>query len=162
MPIVHLICGATGAGKTSYATTLAERLHAVRFTLDEWMALLFLPDRPELPSLAWAVERTARCEAQIWAIVSQLSARGVDAVLDLGFSRQDHRDEARIRALQAGAIPKLHYLDVEPDTRRSRVQERNSRSAGVYEVTDAMFDWMDQAFEVPTDDELVDAMIIGD
>lgn len=162
MPIAHLICGATGAGKTSYATSLATHVRGVRFTLDEWIAALFLPDRPNPPSLAWAVERTARCEKQIWSLTSELLARRVDVVLDFGFSRQSQRDEARTRALQSGADVKFHYLDVEPETRRERIAKRNSQNNGSYELTDAMFDWMESVFEVPTDDELIDAMIIGD
>jgi predicted kinase len=162
MPIVHLICGATGAGKTSYAMSLAVRVRGVRFTLDEWMALLFLPDRPEPPTLAWAVERTARCEAQIWSLASEILARRLDIVLDIGFSRREHRDEARTRAARMGAEVKLHYLDVEHETRRDRIKQRNSTNSGAYQLTDAMFEWMERAFEVPTDDELVDAMILGD
>jgi predicted kinase len=162
MPIVHLICGATGAGKTSYAASLAVRVRGVRFSLDEWMAALFLPDRPAPANLAWAVERTARCEALIWSVGAEVLARPADVVLDFGFSRRVHRDEARLRAHQNGAQVKLHYLDVEPETRRARIMQRNSQNTAAYELTDAMFDWMDQAFEVPTDDELVDAMILGD
>lgn len=162
MPIVHLICGATGAGKTSYATSLAVRVRGVRFTLDEWMALLFLADRPEPPTLAWAVERTARCEAQIWSLASEILARRMDIVLDFGFSRRDHRDDARMRAVRMGAEVKLHYLDVEQETRRDRIKQRNSTNTGAYTLTDAMFEWMEQAFEVPSDDELVEAMILGD
>ena len=41
MPIAHLICGSTGAGKTTYALELARREGALRFTVDEWMAQFF-------------------------------------------------------------------------------------------------------------------------
>ena len=39
--LIHLICGSTGAGKTTYALELAERIGAVRFSIDEWMTALF-------------------------------------------------------------------------------------------------------------------------
>jgi predicted kinase len=44
---LHLIIGSTGAGKSTYARTLATRHSGVRFAIDEWMLELFEPDRPE-------------------------------------------------------------------------------------------------------------------
>ena len=38
-PALHLVCGSTGAGKTTYAIALADRLCAVRFSIDEWPQL---------------------------------------------------------------------------------------------------------------------------
>jgi predicted kinase len=162
MPTVHLICGSMGAGKTTYARALADRLKGVRFSLDEWMANLFLPDRPERLGFEWAVDRTARCETQIWSVVDQLVARKVDVVLDVGLSKREHRDRFRQRAAEIGAGSKLHYLDVAAETRRSRVRDRNAHRSGPFsfEVTDAMFDWMERWFEPPSDDELYDAMIV--
>jgi predicted kinase len=126
------------------------------------MVNLFLADRPEPLSLAWAVERTARCEAQMWAVADQLIARGVDVVFDAGLSKREHRDRFRQRAAQVGAEYKLHFLDVDVQTRRSRVQRRNAERQGTMalQVTDAMFDWMERWFETPSDDELYEAMIV--
>lgn len=164
MAVVHFICGPTGAGKTTYAIALAERAKAVRFTIDEWMANLFVADRPPTASLEWALERTARCEAQMWSIADTLLARGVDVVFDLGVSRRDHRDRFRARASQTPASIKMHYLDVPRETRRARVRARSVQRTGTYafEVDDAMFDWMEQWFELPSDDELYGAMIVCD
>lgn len=159
---MHLICGAPGAGKTTYAAALAARVRGLKFSLDDWMASLFLADRPTPPTLNWAKQRIDRCEAMIWSIAVDIVGRNVDVVLDFGFARQDHRDAARMKALQVRARPRLHYLDVDPETRLARVRERNLRGEGVYAVSDAMFEQLEKAFEVPTDDELVDAMIIGD
>jgi predicted kinase len=159
MPTVHLICGAIGAGKTTYARALADRVRGVRFSIDEWIANLFLPDRRPDMDLAWVIERTARCEAQMWVVADALLARGVDVVFDVGLSRREHRERFRLRAAQVGADPKLHYLDVEEATRRARVRARNGERSGPFEVTDAMFDFMESVFEAPGDDELIGAMI---
>jgi predicted kinase len=163
MATVHLICGSTGAGKTTYAIALADRVRGVRFSADEWMANLFVPDRPQELTLAWAVERTARCEAQIWVVADQLLRRGVDVVLDVGLSKRQHRDRFRTRAAQVGAESKLHYLDVDAHTRRERVRLRNETPQASWPaliVTEAMFDWMEGSFEAPDDDELYQAMIV--
>jgi predicted kinase len=166
MPVVHFICGPTGAGKTTYAIALAGRAKAVRFTIDDWMTNLFVADRPppSPASLPWALDRTARCEAQMWSVAEPLLARGIDVVFDLGVSRRDQRDRFRMRAAQTAGSIKMHYLDVPRETRRARVHARNAQQTGAYAfvVSDAMFDWMEQWFELPSDDELYGAMIVCD
>jgi predicted kinase len=159
---VHLVCGSTGAGKTTYAKALADRARGIRFSIDEWMANLFWADAPPAASFPWALERTGRCEAQMLAVAEQLVARGVDVVLDVGLARREHRDRLRFRALAMGAEVKMHYLDVDRDTRRARVQRRNTERTDTYafHVTDEMFDYMESYFEPPSDDELYDAMIV--
>ena len=85
MATAHLICGSTGAGKTTYALKLAGVTGAIRFTIDEWMARLFLPDAPEPLTFQWALERVIRCENQILAVCGQIAPLGRDVILDLGF-----------------------------------------------------------------------------
>ncbi len=168
MPRVHLICGSTGAGKTTYAAALSERIRGVRFSIDDWMANLFLADRPDPSSLDWALQRIDRCERQIWTIAEQLLARDVDVVLDFGFSTLDQRDRCRMRVAQTVAESKLHYLDVSLETRRKRVLQRSQATprtprmprTHVFEVTEVMFEAMEGLFEPPTDDELYGAMIV--
>jgi predicted kinase len=130
--------------------------------MDEWMVTLFWRDAPPGAPLSWALERTARCEAQMWALTEQLLARGVDVVFDVGLLRRDHRDQLRFRALQLGAEVKLHYLDVDRETRRARVRRRNTERTETYlfPVSDEMFDFMESYFEPPSDDELYSAMIV--
>lgn len=161
MPTVHLICGPTGAGKTTYAIALAERARGVRFSIDEWMATLFVADRPEPPAIPWATERIQRCETQIWAIALQLLARNVDVVLDLGFARLEHRDRIRALVAQTRAESKLHYLDVSSTTRRARVLENGQPPRPfAFGLTAEMFDALEAWFEPPSDDELYGAMIV--
>ena len=48
------------------------------------MVTLFSPDRPEENFMQWYAETKSRCIAQIWHVTSELMARGIDAVLELG------------------------------------------------------------------------------
>ena len=40
-PIMYVICGFIGAGKTTFAKKLEEKTGAVRITKDEWLIKLF-------------------------------------------------------------------------------------------------------------------------
>ncbi len=157
MPTLHFICGAAGAGKSTYAIALAQRAKTVRLTIDEWMGNLFAADAIDPSSAAWTRERVARCEAQMWALADQLVTRDVSVVFDVDLSRQDQRDRFRARASQTRAEIKLHYLDVDRETRRARVLGRHGAA-----MTDAAFDSLDRSFEAPTEDELYGAMIVSD
>ena len=131
--------------------------------MDEWLTTLFHADRPPSHGFEWALERMLRCEEQMWSVADPLVARGIHVVFDLGLPRLEDRDRWRWRALRSGAAPKLHYLDVDIDTRRARVRQRNIERGPTFafEVSDAMFDYMEGWFEPPTDDELYEAMVVG-
>jgi predicted kinase len=155
MSTLHLIAGPTGAGKTTYAIALAERLGAVRFSIDEWMTALFWPDAAPGLDYGWAIERVNRCEAVIAATARQVMARGAPVVLDLGFSRAEHRRKFVAVARDAGAAAETHLVTAEPETRWARVEQRNRERGETFrfEVTREMFDFMEGLWEPPAPDE---------
>ena len=150
-----LIVGCTGAGKTTYSRRLADQLGGVRFSIDEWMTTLFWADSPQPIQFPWTLERIARCEAQIMATVQQLAARGMPALLDLGFTTKDHRDRFRALAAEAGLSLQMHFLDVPADERWSRVNRRNIERGETFamEVDRQMFDFMEGMWEPPQPSE---------
>ena len=154
--LFHIICGATGAGKTTVALRLAEEFGAARFSIDEWMTALFWPDTPQPIEFDWTIERINRCEAVIAETASRLAHLGVSSVLDLGFTRAEHRARFAEIAANAGAPVRLHWVDVPADTRRERVRGRNRDKGETYrlEVTDEMFDFMESIWEPPSDEEM--------
>lgn len=86
-PIVHLISGPVGAGKTSYSRKLASEHNAVVFSIDEWMQNLSGGDLPEQAEMAkvdfaWFSERVDRCESQVWLVAKQLLSQGQSVILD--------------------------------------------------------------------------------
>jgi len=147
----HLVAGATGAGKTTFARELAERVGGVRFSIDEWMSNLYWMDSPEKKDFAWAMERIGRCEAQMAATAEALARVGVDSVLDLGFTLREHRKKWMELARAAGIECELHVLEIAAATRWERVQERNREASETYsfEVTREMFEFMEQRWEMP-------------
>jgi predicted kinase len=161
-PALHFVCGPVGSGKTTYALALAKRIKAVRFSTDEWVARLFGEERPSPCPVEWAVERAERCRTQMWPLAEEIIALDGNTVFDIGLPLQDERDTFRSWAMGTRASVKMHYLDVDRETRRARVERRNRERSGTFafEVTPAMFEALDAAFEAPTDDELYGAMIV--
>lgn len=149
---VILVVGCTGAGKTTYARALADEMGAFRFSIDEWMVPLFGPDQPKPIRFDWMMERVNRCEAMIFTLVQQAAARGVPAVLDLGFTKCAHRDKFRSLCADAGLGVAVHFVDVPRETRWLRVQARNSDRGETYamQVDRSMFDFMEDMWEPPT------------
>jgi len=156
--LVHLICGSTGAGKTTYARQLAERIGAVRFSIDEWMTTLFWMDTPNPLRAAWSMERVERCYSQIWTVASQVAARRVPCVLDLGFTQANSRARFVGVAGEADFPVQLHLVQLTAEERWRRVQARNSKKDEAcqlpFDVTREMFDFVETLWEPPTQEEM--------
>jgi predicted kinase len=155
---VHLVCGSTGAGKTTYSVRLTDELGGIRFSLDDWMATLFWMDIPTSDEPAWVFERIDRCQEQIWTMVKGLAARGIPSVLDFGFVRQQDRAAVAKRAASDSLSIKLHFLDTSATTRWNRVQVRNATQGQTFKFVIARerFDYTESIWQPPTDTELAE------
>lgn len=155
MPQVILVVGCTGAGKTTYARTLADELGALRFSIDEWMMPLFGPDQPKPIRFDWMMERVNRCEAMIYSMAQQAVERGIPAVLDLGFTTHAHREKFRQLCAEGGLSVAVHFVDVPRNVRWDRVQTRNAEQGETFamQVDRSMFDFMEQMWEPPMQSE---------
>jgi predicted kinase len=156
--LIHLICGGTGAGKSTYAAHLTANLDAIRFSIDEWMTALFWMDSKTPIEPNWAMERVSRCEDQIWVTALQVARRRIACVLDLGFSDRRQRAKFVGFASDAGLTVALHHLEVPMEERWRRVQARNDQRGETYQltfdVTREMFEFMENIWETPSSDEL--------
>ncbi len=155
-PHVHLVTGGTGAGKTSYARSLADSVRGLAFSIDDWMARLFWMDSPQPIQFEWTLERIARCEAQIRGEVAALARIGVESVLDLGFTKSAHRAAFGAFADSIDTPVALHWVDVPANERWRRVQHRNQARSDTYalDVTREMFDFMESEWEAPSQEEM--------
>lgn len=158
-----MIVGSTGAGKTTYSMKLAEETGAVRFSVDEWMAELFMMDAPNPLSYQWALERTERCEARMLAVCKQLAVEGPDVIMDLGFFKRSQRERVWRALVETGMAVRVHFLDVPAETRWQRVSHRNETKGETFslEVTRGMFDFCEDLFEAPTQSELAGAVVVN-
>lgn len=155
---IHLICGSTGAGETTYALKLADELGAVRFSIDEWMTALYWMDSPQPIDPAWSMARVERCYAQMWTTARQVAERGLPAILDWGFGIAALRAKYTGLARAAGLPVRLHLLDIPAEERWRRVEARNREAGQTYQltfdVTREMFDFVETMWEPPTPEEL--------
>lgn len=154
--MIHLVCGSTGAGKTTYANELRQKLGALHLSIDDWMVTLFAPDTPPQPGWPWIEERVRRCERQIVVTALALARSGVPSVLDLGLQQADQRRRVAERATAAGVGVRLHFLDVDATERWRRVEARNEQQGETYrvKVTRPMFDFIETIWQPPTPEEM--------
>lgn len=151
-----LVCGPTGAGKTTYSLSLCKEIKAIRFSIDPWMQTLFSNDMTSL-DYSWMIERVHRCYEQIWQVSEQVLALNGNVVLDLGFTTKAQREIFSDRAKKLSINPEIHYLDAPKDTRKKRVEKRNTEkdpSVYSFEVNSMMFNFMEPKFEIPDREEL--------
>ena len=151
-----MVCGETGAGKTTYSLKLAQEINGIRFSIDPWMQNLFSKDMTTL-DFSWMMERVERCRDQIWEVSEQILNIGGNVVLDLAFTTKNQRSYFLEKVKDLDVNPEIHFLDVPTDIRRTQVKKRNlEKDPKVYsfEVTDMMFDFMEPLFERPSDEEL--------
>ncbi len=167
--MIHLVCGPIGAGKTTYAMKLAESEGAIRFSEDEWLAKLFVPDAPDRlleQSMeivgAWATEKYLRCRGQIWLVCQQLLKSNVTIVLDGAAANKEQRDAIRKKAHDNDVDFQLHYVTSAATIRKNRVLDRNTAQGETYslEVTPEIFSYIEMFFEPPAGDELEEVLII--
>jgi predicted kinase len=153
---IHFVAGRIGAGKTTFARDLADRVGGVSFSIDEWMLALFGADLPTPLAPEWVFTRVKRCNERIMKTALLIAALGLDVVLDLGFTRAEDRSVAADVARAAGLKAKLHWLDVPAAERWARVEARNTERGSTYSftITRQMFDFMEARVEEPDEEEI--------
>ncbi len=156
MPRIHLIEGPVGAGKSTFAFQLGQRHHAPHLNLDEWMATLFRPDRPETDHMIWYAERKERCTEQIWKVACEILETGSDVVLELGLVQRLARQSFYERVATAGYEMTVYLLDASRDVRRERVRERNRAQGATFAmvVPDEIFELASDLWEPLDEREL--------
>lgn len=155
-PLIHLVTGGTGAGKSTYSMRLADDLGGLRFSIDPWMTTLYWEDAPAQLDFHWAKTRVDRCVRQMCEVAAQAAGRGVPSVFDAGFTTREDRAAVETFALDQGFAAQLHWVDADPITRWTRVRNRNIQQGETFafEVTRGMFDFMERLWEAPSDEEM--------
>jgi len=155
MPKVHVIEGPVGAGKSTFAASLAPRTNGVHIALDEWFARLFSPDRPGGAIVPWYLERKERLLELIWDHSRRILVAGTDVILEIGLIQRQQRVQFCDRIRSDGFDLVLYILDEPRDMRRQRVQLRNTEKGSTFSmvVPDHVFEVASDMWEAPDDIE---------
>lgn len=149
---VILLCGKICAGKTFYASKLAEKLNAVTFSTDEIMLQVFGQDAGEMHDTY-----TERIKNFIYQKSLQTAGAGVDVIIDNGLWKADERAYAKNFFAANGIDCELHYLDVSEEERKKRIEKRNltvkAGESSAYYVDEGLSRKLDEAFETPLECE---------
>jgi predicted kinase len=147
MATAHLIHGFLGVGKTTFARQLEERLPAIRFSHDEWMARLYGVDPP--------VEHFAEFYRRVWEQTENIWLRclelGLNVVLDFGFWTRQERDAVRAKVAAIGGQARLYRLTCPEDEAWRRIERRNADLRGSLYIARPTFEMLKGRFE-PLDD----------
>lgn len=151
-----MICGGTGAGKSTYAAGLAADMNAVRLSIDEWLHRLYFVDRPPTDSFEWFYERVQRIGAQMRDVGDRVIEAGRPVIFDCGFTNSRERQIYYDWADDMGHSVSLHFVDTPVDLRWARTQQRNSEKGPtfMFEVDRGMFDFVETMWEAPDQAEL--------
>ncbi len=160
--MIHLIVGNTGSGKTTYSNELKRKTNGIIFSIDKWNNTLFLADKKPGDGLEWFLERIERAETMIMELIHQLEKSNTDSILDLGFSKYEHREKFRKFADLNGYNYNIHFLNISRETRWERVMQRNREKGTTFEfeVSKENFDFMETWFEKPNEKELAESLIV--
>jgi predicted kinase len=120
-PIVYLICGFIGAGKSTFAKKLEEKTGAVKITKDEWSIRLIGND----PTINGYEEWDRKIIGLSRDVAFYLAEKGIDVIIDAGFWEKETRDEMRRRIDAIGAKVVMYYVETPIETIRERVVGRN-------------------------------------
>ena len=147
-PILHLMCGKIGAGKSTLAARLAEAPGTVLVSEDDWLGALFA-DRMETP--ADYLHFAAKLREAMGPHVRALLTAGVSVVLDYPANTREQR--AWLHGLIGEAEHRLHWLDLPDEACLARLHRRNAAGTHPFEVADEHFRRVTRHFEPPRPEE---------
>ena len=149
-PMLHMVCGKIGAGKSTLTRRLADAPATVLISEDAWLAALYPGEIVDLPDYV----RTSTRLKQVMAehVVALLEA-GVSVVLDFPANTVSSRAWARGIFEKAGVAHRLHFLDVPDEVCKARLRARNASGEHPFETTDAEFDLITRHFVAPSEAE---------
>src|SRR4028119_1357069 len=115
-PVVYLIVGLPGAGKTTYAKELEVSESALRLTQDEWQIMLFGDQNPP--------DKQHLIGGKLIQVGMRAAELGVNVVFDFGFWGKDERSALRWIAGTLGVRSQVVYLPIDHEEQRRRITSR--------------------------------------
>lgn len=149
-PVLHMVCGKIGAGKSTLTKQLAAAPGTVLISEDAWLAALYPGEIRELPDY---VRCAGRLKQVMAPHVAALLQAGVSVVLDFPANTVASRQWMRGIFEAAGAAHALHFLDVPDAVCKERLRARNASGTHPFETTDEQFELITSHFAAPSPQE---------
>lgn len=154
-PLLHLVCGLPGSGKTTLARRIEASSGAIRFCPDEWIRRIW-------PLETAATEGNARRDAieQLqWRIAKDFLKTGKDVIIEWGTWGRGERALLRDEAHALEAQAKLYYLDFPKVVLKERILLRNENPGNddfrmPEETLDAVLEDNFNLFQAPDSEEV--------
>ena len=146
--------GLAGAGKSTVAAALAERLGAVRLRSDVERKRLFgvTPTARTVPGL-YSLDATRRTYERLQELAHEALGAGVSVVVDAASLRRSERDGMREVAAHHGAEFTLLVCTAPPAVLLERVQLRQRADNDASDATPEVLSFQQGVAEWPGDDE---------
>jgi predicted kinase len=160
-PLLHLICGLPGSGKTTLAKSIAGSMGAIRFSPDEWIKEIWT-DKAETDGNQFRNQ----IEQLQWKMAKMMLQNSISVIIEWGTWGRSEREKLRDEAKALGALVKFYYLDISREVLRERVLQRNQRT-GFHEFyipaeeIETFLDECFNSFQIPTPEELATYDFIG-
>lgn len=156
-PIIFLLCGLPGSGKTTYAKELSEKEHLVRLTLDEE---LFKRFGKEFPSDKYS-EYEIQTKQELLVILEQKIKQNESVILDYGFWKKEDRNRYKQLIENYGAEYKLIYLKQNHEVLIDRINKRNEfNSTDNHIISEELLEKFKSQFEEPKNENEIIINII--
>jgi predicted kinase len=148
-PLVYLLSGLTGSGKTSFAVAL-EAAGVARLSVDEDVFARNGRYGVDYPAHEYPARERPVVEEIRRRLVDLVHA-GRSTVLDYGLWRRAERDDYKRLVENAGGRWRLLYFEVDRDELWRRLERRNERQdANALAITEAELDAFIDRFEPPS------------
>lgn len=150
VPLVVMMCGVAGSGKTTFAGRLEER-GFVRLSIDEEIWATHGRYGIDYP-IEMYEQLKAEAELKLRNELVVLVGEKRDVVIDFSFWQRKRRDEYKKLIEDAGGEWKLVYLKVDPKEIRERLRIRSQRfdANAAFTITDEILNSFLNGFEVPS------------
>jgi len=155
-PVLILMCGLSGSGKTWMARQLAQQLRAVHLRSDvERRRVLRGPAAAHagIEQGRYARAATARVYRHLMRCARRVLGAGYPAIVDATFACRADRQHMRRLASRLGVPVCVIYCYAPPALLRARVAERSAHRQDASEADVRVLEWQETRFEPPQAEE---------
>lgn len=153
MAKVIMTCGRICSGKSTYAHKLKDVLGGVILSIDELMLDILGGETGDKHD-----EYVMRTQKYLYKKSAEIVSAGTDVILDWGFWKKSERGFAREFYRKHDIICEFHYITVDDDEWKSRIEKRNAEvqngRSDAYFIDDGLAAKFEELFEVPAPTEM--------